>query len=46
MNSISFDTYIRRDAYRNGRDNCEPDAEGAFIFSSSIDKSVETIREN
>ena len=28
MNPISFDTYIRRDAYRNGWDNCEPDAEG------------------
>ena len=27
MNPISFDTYIRRDAYRNGWDNCEPDAE-------------------
>ena len=34
MNPISFDTYIRRDAYRNGWDNCEPDAEGAIIFSS------------
>ena len=46
MNPISFDTYIRRDAYRNGWDNCEPDAEKVVIFSSSIDKRVETIREN
>lgn len=35
MNPISFDTYIRRDAYRNGWDNCEPDAEGTGRWLSS-----------
>lgn len=35
MNPISFDTYIRRDAYRNGWDNCEPDADGAGRWLSS-----------
>ena len=34
MNPTSFDTYIRRDASRNGWDNCEPDAEEKIIFSS------------
>ena len=32
MNPISFDTYIRRDAYRNGWDNCEPDAERELSY--------------
>ena len=35
MNPISFDTYIRRDAYRNGWDNCEPDADGTGRWLSS-----------
>lgn len=35
MDPISFDTYIRRDAYRNGWDNCEPDAEGIGRWLSS-----------
>lgn len=35
MNPISFDTYIRRDAYRNGWDNCESDAEGTGRWLSS-----------
>lgn len=35
MNPISFDTYIRRDASRNGWDNCEPDAEGTGRWLSS-----------
>lgn len=35
MNPISFDTYIRRDAYRNGWDNCEPDDEGTGRWLSS-----------
>lgn len=35
MNPISFDTYIRRDAYRNGWNNCEPDAEGTGRWLSS-----------
>ena len=35
MNLISFDTYIRRDAYRNGWDNCEPDADGTGRWLSS-----------
>ena len=35
MNPISFDTYIRRDASRNGWDNCEPDADGTGRWLSS-----------
>lgn len=35
MNPISFDTYIRRDAHRNGWDNCEPDADGTGRWLSS-----------
>ncbi|MBQ4634898.1 MAG: HNH endonuclease [Akkermansia sp.] len=35
MNPISFGTYIRRDAYRNGWDNCEPDADGTGRWLSS-----------
>ena len=35
MNPISFDTYIRRDAYRNGWDNCESDSEGIGRWLSS-----------
>lgn len=35
MNPISFDTYIRRDAYRNGWDNYEPDADGTGRWLSS-----------
>ena len=35
MNPISFDTYIRRNAYRNGWDNCEPDADGTGRWLSS-----------
>ncbi len=35
MNPISFDTYIRRDAYRNGWDNCESDADGTGRWLSS-----------
>ena len=35
MPPISFDTYIRRDAYRNGWDNCEPDADGSGRWLSS-----------
>ena len=35
MNPISFDTYIRRDASRNGWDNCEPDAERTGRWLSS-----------
>lgn len=35
MNPIRFDTYIRRDASRNGWDNCEPDADGTGRWLSS-----------
>ncbi len=35
MNPTSFDTHIRRDSYRNGWDNCEPDAEGSGRWLSS-----------
>ncbi|MGN0809956.1 MAG: HNH endonuclease [Akkermansia muciniphila] len=35
MNSILFDTYIRRDAARSGWENCEPDAAGTGRWLSS-----------
>lgn len=35
MNPTDFDTYIRRDAYRNGWDVCEPDDEGTGRWLSS-----------
>ena len=35
MNPIRFDTYVRRDAYRNGWDNCEPDTDGSGRWLSS-----------
>ena len=35
MDPISFDTYVRRDAYRNGWNNCEPDSEGTGRWLSS-----------
>lgn len=46
MNVIAFDTYVRRDSYRNGFENCEVIDEYKYRISSTAHSGVAEVMWN